>query len=52
MMPNTSAASEKQRIPPKMTRMNDKSLMSINMFVFITIYIYVIIPPEVTSESF
>lgn len=38
MMPNTSAASEKQRIPPKMTRMNDKSLMSINMFVFITIY--------------
>lgn len=35
MMPNTSAASEKQRIPPKMTRMNDKSLMSINMFVFL-----------------
>ena len=35
MMPNTSADSEKQRIPPKMTRMNDKSLMSINMFVFL-----------------
>ena len=50
MMPSTSAASEKQRIPPKMTRMNDKSLMSINMFV--VYYIYVIIPPELTSESF
>ena len=50
MMPNTSAASEKQRIPPKMTRMNDKSLMSINMFVFLLSICYY--TSEVTSESF